>query len=264
MSTPRLQSLCTGCSGTQAEPAGEAWAGRRASRAYLSELIGTAGLVFAALTAISFTVPADAPLASWSMHYKLLLIGFAVGAAVALFASTPMGRVSGAHLSPAISLYMFARSGLRARDLLGYTVFQLAGSVLGVYVARLVWGSRVAAARHGLIQPAPGWTASAVFLAEALSTAALVIVLALMTTKPRPRSTPWVVGAVITLLIFSTGATSGASFNPARNFGPHVISQDFSFFWVYMTAPLAGAVAVAGIEPAIVRVARSVSRKGRR
>jgi glycerol uptake facilitator protein/aquaporin Z len=253
MSVQDRTSLCTGCTGT------EATAARTTGwhlAAYFGELCGTAGLVFAALTAISFSMPPGAPLGSWPLHAKLLLIGLAVGGAVALFASTALGDVSGAHLNPAISLYMFVRGRLQAHDLIGFCVFQLAGSLLGVYLARGVWGGRVSAAQDGLIQPGPGWNSPAVFAGEALSTAALVIVLALMTQKPRPRSTPLVIGALITVLIFSTGAASGASFNPARNFGPHVISQNYSFFWIYMIAPLVGALAVAGVDGIAARVAR--------
>ncbi|MEV7816302.1 aquaporin [Streptomyces flaveolus] len=223
---------------------------------YLAEALGTAWLVLAALTAISVTMRADGRyLSSWPLLVRLAVVGAAVGGSVAVFSVTPPGKESGAHLNPAISLFMTVRGALGVADLLCYSVFQLGGSVLGVLVARGLWGDRVTAVHDGLIQPGAGWAGPVVVvLGELLSTAVLLWVLAAMTARPRPRSTPWVLGAVITVLITTTGSRTGASFNPARNFGPHVVSGDYRLFWAYMLAPLAGAlVAAAALAPFGVR-----------
>ncbi|MET8564118.1 aquaporin [Streptomyces flaveolus] len=223
---------------------------------YLAEALGTAWLVLAALTAISVTMRADGRyLSSWPLVLRLAVVGASVGGSVAVFSLTPPGKESGAHLNPAISLFMTVRGALGVADLLGYSVFQLGGSVLGVLVARGLWGDRVTAVHDGLIQPGAGWDGPAVVvLGELLSTAVVLWVLAAMTARPRPRSTPWVLGALITVLITTTGSRTGASFNPARNFGPHVVSGDYHLFWAYMLAPLAGAlVAAAALTPFTVR-----------
>ncbi|MGV9355430.1 MIP/aquaporin family protein, partial [Streptomyces misionensis] len=219
---------------------------------YLAEALGTVWLVLAALTAISFTMRADGAYPSSSpLTVRLAVVGAAVGGSVAVFALTPLGKESGAHLNPAISLFMAVRGVLGVADLIGYTVFQLGGSVLGVFLARALWGDRVTAVHDGLIQPGTGWGGTlVVVLGELLSTAVLLWVLAAMTARPRPRSTPWVLGGVVMLLIIATGSRTGASFNPARNFGPHVVSGDHHLFWAYMLAPLAGAlVAAAALAP---------------
>ncbi|MEU3445439.1 aquaporin [Streptomyces griseoincarnatus] len=222
---------------------------------YLAEALGTAWLVLAAVTAVSVTMRADGRyLSSWPLVVRLAVVGATVGGSVAVFSLTPPGKESGAHLNPAISLFMTARGALGVADLLGYSVFQLGGSVLGVLVARGLWGDRVTAVHDGLIQPGAGWDGPVVVLGELLSTAVLLWVLAVMTARPRPRSTPWVLGALITVLITTTGSRTGASFNPARNFGPHVVSGDYHLFWAYMLAPLAGAlVAAAALSPFAVR-----------
>jgi glycerol uptake facilitator protein/aquaporin Z len=130
-----------------------------------------------------------------------------------------------------------------------------------VLLARGVWGDRVTAVDYGLIQPRPGWDSPAVVvLGELLSAAVLLGVLAAMTARPRPRSTPWAVGATIAVLITTTGSRTGASFNPARNFGPHIISGDFHLFWAYMLAPLAGALAAAA-PPALFGPGRAWTGK---
>lgn len=217
---------------------------------YLAEAAGSAWLVLVALTAISFTMHAGEGLSSWPLTARLAVVGASVGGSVALFSITPAGKESGGHLSPAVSLFMAVRGVLPARDLLAYAVSQLCGSVLGVFVARVLWGARVGAVHDGLIQPGTGWSSTEVFCGEALSTAVLLWVLAGMTARPRPRSTPWTVAAVIAALITTTGAQTGASFNPARNFGPHVVTGDYHLFWAYMSAPLAGALlAAAALAP---------------
>ncbi|MFF9488204.1 aquaporin [Streptomyces sp. NPDC014676] len=230
------------------------WAVRgRPLSSYLAEALGSAWLVLAALTAVSLTMRADgAYLSSWPLLPRLAVVGVSVGGVVAVFALTPPGKESGAHLNPAISLFMALRGVLGVADLIAYGVFQLTGSVLGVLLARTLWGERVTEVHYGLIQPGTGWDGSvAVVLGELLSTAVLLWVLAAMTSRPRPRSTPWVLGAVVAALITSTGSRTGAGFNPARNFGPHVVSGDYHLFWAYMLAPLAGA-AVAASVPALL------------
>lgn len=215
---------------------------------YLAEALGSAWLVLAALTAVSFTMRADGRyLSSWPLTVRLAVVGAAVGGSVAVFSLTPPGKESGAHLNPAISLFMALRGVLSGTDLLAYCAFQLGGSVLGVFAARGLWGERVTAVHDGLIQPGTGWGGPVVVLGELLSTAVLLWVLAAMTARPRPRSTPWVLAAVIWGLITTTGARTGASFNPARNFGPHVVSGDYHLFWAYMLAPLAGALVAAAV-----------------
>ncbi|MGW4597820.1 MIP/aquaporin family protein [Streptomyces sp. NPDC004457] len=234
--------------GPGAQAAAARWVvlGRPVS-SYLAEALGSAWLVLAALTAVSFTMRADGRyLSSWPLTARLAVVGLSVGAGVAVFSLTPPGKESGAHLNPAISLFMTLRGVLGLADLVAYSVFQLGGSVLGVLAARGIWGERVTAVHDGLIQPGPGWDGPVVVvLGESLSTAVLLGVLAAMTARPRPRSTPWVVGAVVWALITTTGARTGASFNPARNFGPHVVSGDYHLFWAYMAAPLAGALVAA-------------------
>ncbi|MEU6845471.1 aquaporin [Streptomyces sp. NPDC046716] len=215
---------------------------------YLAEALGAAWLVLAALTAVAFTMRADGVyLSSWPLLARLAVVGASVGGAVAIFSLTSPGKESGAHLNPAISLFMTLRGVLSVTDLIAYVAFQLAGSVLGVLLARALLGDRETVVNDGLIQPGAGWDSpGVVVLGELLSTAALLWVLAAMTNRPRPRSTPWVLAVVIAVLITFTGSRTGASFNPARNFGPHVVSGDYHLFWAYMLAPLAAAVVAAG------------------
>ncbi|WP_051341836.1 MIP/aquaporin family protein [Pseudonocardia spinosispora] len=213
--------------------------------AWAAEALGTALLVFDALSAIALTMAPTAPLRALPAEVRLLIIGVVVGGTVAVFAITTAGKRSGAHLNPAVSVYMALRGALSVRDAVAYSVAQLAGSVVGVLVARLCWRGPMLEVSDGLIQPGPGVDAGGVLLGETLSTVGLLLVLSWLVSKPRPRETPWVIGGLIAVLIVMTGATSGGSFNPARNFGPFVLGSDFDFFWIYMLAPCGGAVITA-------------------
>lgn len=197
--------------------------GRLPPAAWAAEAAGTALLVFDALSVIAFTMAPAAPSRSWPPELRLLVIGLVVGGTVAVFAITPAGKRSGAHLNPAVSLLLALRGALSVRDGPVYPVAQLTGSVVGVLAARLCWGSRMRSVADGLIQPGPGVGAGGALIGETLSTVVLLLVLSWLVSKPRPRETPWVIGALIAVLISATGATSGGSFNPARNFGPHIL-----------------------------------------
>jgi glycerol uptake facilitator-like aquaporin len=214
---------------------------------WAAEAVGTALLVFDALTAVALTMAPAAPLGTWPLAMRLLVIGLVVGGTVAVFAVTPAGKTSGAHLNPAVSVFMALRGALPARDAFAYSVAQLVGSVAGVLVARLCWGGWMDDVSNGLIQPGPGVGAAGVLVGETLSVVVLLLVLSWLVSKPRPRETPWVIGGLIAVLIVTTGANSGGSFNPARDFGPFVLGSNFHFFWIYMLAPLAGAVIAAAV-----------------
>ncbi|MCI2423387.1 aquaporin [Saccharopolyspora sp. K220] len=215
--------------------------------AWAAEAVGTAVLVFDALSAVALTMAPAAPLRTWPLEVRLLVIGLVVGGTVAIFAVTPAGKRSGAHLNPAVSVFMALRGALSVRDALAYSVVQLVGSVVGVLVARLCWGGRMHDISDGLIQPGPGVGAVGVLVGETFSVVVLLLVLSWLVSKPRPRETPWVIGGLFAVLIAATGATSGGSFNPARDFGPFVLGSDFHFFWIYMLAPLGGAFITAAL-----------------
>ncbi|WP_326834798.1 aquaporin [Amycolatopsis rhabdoformis] len=214
--------------------------------AWLAELLGTALLVLAALSAIALTMAPAGPLHSWPITLRVAVIGVAVGGTVAVFAVSPPGKRSGAHLNPAVSLLMALRGVLSVRDTVAYAVAQLAGSVAGVLVARLLWGHWMRDVSDGVIRPGPGVGTAGTIVGETATSLVLLLVLSWLVSKPRPRETPWVIGAVILVLIVLTGTTSGGSFNPARDFGPYVLSGDFRYFWIYLLAPMVAALLAAG------------------
>jgi Major intrinsic protein len=96
---------------------------------------------------------------------------------------------------------------------------------------------------YAAIQPAAGWSGGAVFAGEAISLAVLMaFVVAFLDRPSLSRWTPAVVATGVAALIFAEGLTSGGSFNPARQLGPLLFAERFSYLWAYLLGPLAGAV----------------------
>src|SRR5512146_2271717 len=190
-------------------------------RAWLSELAGTTIVVFAAAlvarwlggphSALATAVPA-AP-------GRTAITGVVIGAVVGLLIISPLGRSSGGHFNPAVTATFWLLRALPGRDAIAYVLAQLAGSLAGVALGEAVLGAAFAdpPVAFAAIQPAAGWPGTAVFLGEAISVLVMMaIVVAFLDRPALARWTPAVVAAVIAVLIFAGGLTSGGSFNPAR------------------------------------------------
>jgi aquaporin Z len=96
-----------------------------------AEAAGTALLVLGALSAVALVLGQGSPLAAGSSSVRLLVTGLLVGACIALIAVSPLGRLSGAHINPAVTLGFWAFGMVRGPDVLGYLAAQLPGALLG-------------------------------------------------------------------------------------------------------------------------------------
>ncbi|GAA3367985.1 hypothetical protein GCM10017744_082240 [Streptomyces antimycoticus] len=182
---------------------------------------------------------------------KLLVIGACVGPLLVGLILSPAGKAPGGHMNPAISPAMWRFGVFSGVALVPYIVAQLAGSLLGVLAGRAVWGR--AASRppvsDAALQPGPGWSAGALFVAETASMAVIVLLVGLFLSVPRPAPlVPWLVGLLISMAIPLLGTTTGGSVNPARQFGPAIASGQLGFLRVYLLAPMVGAVAATSLH----------------
>ena len=157
-----------------------------------------------------------------------------------------MGKVSGAHLNPAVSIAFALRGDFPWIRVPGYVVVQLAGAALAGWFLKAVVN---VSARYGSNYPASGYSAWDAFLMEAVLTLGLVSVI--LGTASGAQNLGIVgafgVGSYIALAGLWGSPISGASMNPARTFGPDLVGRDFSDYWVYIAGPLAGAVLAVGI-----------------
>ena len=220
---------------------------RQHARAWLSEFAGTTILLFASVLVTRWLFGPHSALASAvpGLPGRMAIDGAVIGAVIGLLILSPIGRSSGGHFNPAVSVTFWLLRALPGRDATAYVAAQLAGSLAGVMLARAVLGAVIAdpAVNYAAIQPAAGWSSGAVFAGEAISLAVLMaVVVAFMDRPALMRWTPAVVATGVAVLIFAGGLTSGGSFNPARQLGPLLFAGRFSYLWAYLLGPLAGAV----------------------
>ncbi len=157
-----------------------------------------------------------------------------------------MGKISGAHLNPAVSIAFALRRDFPWGRVPGYVVVQLAGATLAALFLRAVIG---VSASYGANYPASGYSATAAFWMELVLTTGLVSVI--LGTASGAQNVGVIgafgVGAYIALAGLWGSPISGASMNPARTFGPDLVSTTFTSYWVYVAGPIAGAVLAVGI-----------------
>ncbi len=156
-----------------------------------------------------------------------------------------MGKVSGAHLNPAVSIAFALRRDFPWQRVPGYIIVQLIGATLAALVLHEIIN---VSAVHGSNYVASSYSAGAGFWMETLLTFGLVSVI--LGTASGAQNIGIIaalaVGAYIALAGLWGSPISGASMNPARTFGPDLIGGKFTDYWVYIAGPIAGAaVAVA-------------------
>jgi len=210
------------------------------------ELILTSILLFGVASIVRWVIgPSVISRAIPQIHGELVLVGVAVALLLAALILSPLGRASGGHMNPAISLTMWRFGVFPGAGVVPYTVAQLLGSVVGVLAARVVWGEVIAERPvvYAALQPGPLWTIAELFAAESVSMAVIVLIVGICLADDRvARFVPWVVGVLIGTAIAVLGTSTGGSVNPARQFGPAVMSGETHFLWVYLLAPMVGAV----------------------
>ena len=176
-------------------------------------------------------------------------MGIAMGLTAVLIIHSPMGRRSGAHFNPAITLTYFRLHKISTWDAIFYVVFQFMGGVLGVAVAATFFGKRLAnpAVEYAVTVPGKYGTAAA-FFAELFMSALLMAVVLWMTNRPSLAIyTSYSVGVLIALYVLFFAPVSGFSINPARTTGSAVFAGIWTAEWLYFAAPLFGMLVSAEI-----------------
>jgi aquaporin Z len=156
-----------------------------------------------------------------------------------------MGAISGAHLNPAVSLAFALRGDFPWKRVPGYIIVQLIGATLACLFLLAVFGN----IQHlGATLPGPGYENWQALLMEIALTAGLVSVI--LGTASAAQNVGAIaalgVGGYIALAGLWAAPVSGVSMNPARSFGPALVSGDWAHYWVYVIGPLAGALIAVG------------------
>jgi aquaporin Z len=219
-------------------------------RVWAAEGLGTGILVLGGLSAVCLNFGAGSPMLHLvpSASVRLLITGLLFAGTGSLVAISPLGRLSGAHLNPSVTIAFWSSGHVSRSDLFGYLASQLLGAIVGVAILRLSWSHVAVSVQDGRTSPHPGVSIAAAVGIEALMTAILILAIFASTSSAKTaRWTPLVLWVVIALLVWRGAPYTGCSLNPARSLGPAVISGDFASLWIYLLGPPLGALAAAQV-----------------
>jgi glycerol uptake facilitator protein len=223
----------------------------RGPAAYIAEFVGTLLLVFFITAAVSLYVTAP------SAANPTPFIDFSVIGLVHVFVLfgliQTLAIVSGAHFNPAVTAVMTALRQIKPIDALIYVVAQLAGAVGGALLTKALLTDEGRGVDYGatLVSDRLDGDVLPGMVAEALGTFFLVWVIVGVAVNPRATK-EWAalaIGAALGMGVMVLAPLTGAGFNPARSFGPAIVSGEWGgfadFVLVYVVAPVIGAL-VAG------------------
>ncbi|MEU6866603.1 aquaporin [Streptomyces sp. NPDC046876] len=230
----------------------------------LYEFALTATLMFSVVTAVRWVLDPTSPLATAHLNLGLTLVGAVAGALVFGLIRSPWGRRSGAHMNPAVTFALWLLRAFPGRGVAVYAAAQLGGSVAGTALARLAWGPAVARVNYAAVAAAPSWNGWAVFAAEGGSLLVVTLLIGFFLAHPvHDRWLPCALGMLVWAIVALLGPYSGGAANPARQFGPALVSGSTAALWIYLAAPLVGAALGAAAHRLLQR-SRPYTRRSRR
>ncbi len=198
----------------------------------LAEFLGTFALVFAGTGAIVIDAFSHGAITHAGVA---LTFGLVVLAMIHTF-----GDVSGAHLNPAVTVAFAAAGRFGWREVPAYLASQVSGALAASGVLHLLFPRD--STHLGATLPADGWGQS--FVMEVVLSAILMVTILSVSTgaKEKGITAGIAIGGVIALEAMFAGPVSGASMNPARSLAPALVSGFCESLWIYLTAPVLGAL----------------------
>lgn len=200
-------------------------------RKYLAEAIGSFAIVFCGTGAIIINQQTDGTLTHIGVALCFGLVVLAMIYAV--------GDISGAHLNPAVSLAFYAAKKFPAKELAPYILSQLTGAIMASALLKLLFPLN-----KMLGSTVPAGPAMQSFVMEIVLMFLLMTVIINVATGSKEKGimAGVAIGATVLLEAMFAGPISGASMNPARSFGPAIISGVYTHIWIYIAAPVIGAL----------------------
>ncbi|CAL1528817.1 unnamed protein product [Lymnaea stagnalis] len=196
-----------------------------------AEFLGVALFVFIGCTSVYNT-------------QNIVGVAIAHGLTIALLV-TATGAISGGQLNPAVTLALFISREITAVKALLFVLAQVVGGITGAAICKGVLDDVAYRSIQGGAQDlGKGTTIGEGVLCEVMLTALLVTVILLTAVDPETKSTlaPLAIGFTVVVDILAGGTLTGASMNPARSFGPAVVSNAWNNHWIYWVGPGVGAL----------------------
>ncbi len=238
-----------------------------------AEFFGTMILILFGCGVVAQVVTGGTPLTTApgaTGDYNSIAWGWGLGVAMAVYVA---GRLSGAHLNPAVTVALATFKGFPARKIAPYVAAQVAGAFVGALLVRLNYSDLIrnvdpdhTKATQGIFSTSPDANVSMLtaFTDQMIGTAILVAVIFALTSAvnnpPLANTGPLIIGLLVVAIGLGWGANAGYAINPARDFGPRLASwitgyHDawFSangpqlYFWVPIVAPIIGGLIGGGL-----------------
>lgn len=228
----------------------------RGLAAYVAELVGTFFLVFVIGTVVSLYVAAGS---SAQFGSDFAVVGLTQG--LVLFALIMgFGAVSGGHFNPAITTAAAVLRKIDPIDAVVYVLAQLSGAVLGALAVKglLLDEGRAVDWGAGSISPLINGNFAGM-LCEGVGTLliALGVVAVAMNKRARNEWGPLTIGLTFAFCVFIFGPLTGGCFNPARWFGPALVSDEWGGVWPYIVGPLLGALIAVALFKLVISAGES-------
>jgi MIP family channel proteins len=199
-------------------------------RELIAEFIGTFALCFIGIGAIHHFSGAPG---------GLLAIAFAHGLTIAVFASA-FGAISGGQFNPAVSLALLVGGKMDLNKAIAYILAQLAGAAAGAWFARGLLGSYSAVSDGTPDLGGPTGEIQGICIEAVLTFFLVTVIYGTAVDKRAPQIGGLAIGLCVTLDILFGGPLTGAAMNPARVFGPALVSGHWSHHYVYWAGPMLG------------------------
>lgn len=224
---------------------------------WMAEFVGTALLVGVGCTWVVLDLKTGGTVSRWipSEGARRALTGFLFGSTGCLITLSPIGKISGAHINPAVTLGFWIRRRIESTTAIGYIIAQVAGGIVGAWGLG-IWGSSTKQMQYAATVPGRGgdWVAA---LGEVGATFLLVVLLFSFLGHVRLRNfVPYLLPVLYAILVWIEAPISGTSTNPARSVGPELMTGMWNGWWVYWLGPLVGAM----LAVSVLHVARPITK----
>jgi aquaporin NIP len=198
---------------------------------YLSELIGTFAMVFCGAGAIIIN-----DISGGTVTHVGVALTFGLIVMTMVYS---LGDLSGAHINPAVTIAFWAAGRFHKKEVLPYIIAQIAGAIMASAILYLLFPSQET--QGGTT---PSGTSMQSFILEVILTFILMFVIMKVSTGSKETGTMAgiAIGGVVGLEALFAGPITGASMNPARSIAPAIFSGHTEYLWLYISAPILGAL----------------------
>jgi MIP family channel proteins len=199
----------------------------------IAEFIGTYFLIFAGTGAIMVN----------SLTNSLTHVGVALTFGLVVLALIySFGHISGAHFNPAVTIAFLVLGEITKKEAMTYILTQLIAALASSTTLLIMFGN---ISNLGSTIPSGSWLQS--FILEYVLT--FILMMVILTSAVHGKAVKsfagLAIGATVALEAMFGGPISGASMNPARSFGPAIVSGEFSTLWIYLVATILGSLSAA-------------------